>query len=250
MTSLAVVLSLLVGLTLGLLGGGGSILTVPVLVYALGIEPKLAVVMSLPIVGGAAFIGAVQHWRLGHVELRSALPFGLVAMLGAFAGAQLAHQVSGTTQMIILAAVMVLAAGSMLRSARADNSSQPLARRSRSALLAVGAATGILTGLVGVGGGFLMVPALVLLGGLPMSHAIGTSLLVIAMNTATGYVGHHGTVVVPWNLVAWFFALTTVGILAGGRWTDRVPQQALKRAFACLLLGISALLLWQNLIVH
>jgi uncharacterized membrane protein YfcA len=246
MTPLAALLAILIGLTLGLLGGGGAILTVPALVYVVGVDPKVAVVMSLPIIGGAALIGAVQHWRLGHVELRSAIPFGLAAMSGAFAGARAARLISGTTQLLIFATVMTAAAVAMLRNESPPAVANPSRRRSP-VLLAVGAATGVLTGLVGVGGGFLMVPALVILGGLEMSHAIGTSLLVIAMNTGAGYAGHVGGVVVPWLLVLWFFGFAVVGILAGGRLTSRVPQAALKRALAVLLFALSGFLFWQNL---
>lgn len=250
MTPVAVVAALASGLILGLLGGGGSILTVPVLVYALGVDPKLAVVMSLPIVGGAALVGAVQHWRLGHVELRTAVPFGLVAMAGAYGGAVLARALTGSVQMLILASVMLIAATLMIRNTRTATTDTTEARPSRPRLFGAGALAGALTGIVGVGGGFLMVPALVLLGGLQMSHAVGTSLLVIAMNTAAGYAGHHGSVVVPWTIVLSFAGLTAVGILVGGVLSKRVPTESLKRAFSFLLIGIAAMLLWQNLVVH
>ncbi|MEX2182521.1 MAG: sulfite exporter TauE/SafE family protein [Gemmatimonadaceae bacterium] len=246
MTPLAVVLALLVGLTLGLLGGGGSILTVPVLVYALGVDPKAAVVMSLPIVGGAAIVGALQQWRLGHIELGRAVPFGVAAMAGAYSGARLARGLAGTTQLLILGVVMLAAAISMLRSAELVAPAEPAPRHASPKLLAVGALGGVLTGVVGVGGGFLIVPALVLLGGVSMTHAVGTSLLVIAMNTAAGYFGHHGSEVIPWELVLAFGAVVSIGIVVGGRLLRLVAQPKLKRAFAVLILVVAGLLIWQN----
>ena len=249
MIVLTIALALTVGLTLGLLGGGGSILTVPTLVYALGVDPKAAVVMSLPIIGGAALVGAVQHWRLGHIELKSAIPFGIAAMVGAFAGARLAGGLSGRTQLLILGVVMLVAAVSLAwppRIRQEEKEHGQAARRSSLGLLAVGVGVGVLTGLVGVGGGFLIVPALVLLGGLTMTHAVGTSLLVIAMNTAAAYAGHHGTEGVAWDLVLLFGAFVAVGIVIGGRLIRRVNQVVLKRAFSVLILVIALLLIWQN----
>ena len=247
MTPLAAVLALLVGLTLGLLGGGGSILTVPVIVFTLGVPAKTAIVMSLPIVGGAALVGVVRHWRLGNVDLRVAIPFGVAAMIGAFGGARLARFLDGSTQLILLAVVMLGAAISMFRNAALAEPTAPAAPRPIGPLVfIVGALTGTLTGLVGVGGGFLMVPALVLLAAVPMARAVGTSLFVIVLNTAAGFAGYAGTVAVPWDLVAWFAGFTAVGILVGSPLVQRVPQAALKRAFAILLVLVAGYILWQS----
>lgn len=245
MTPLAAVLALVIGLTLGLLGGGGSILTVPVFVYALGLEPKRAIAMSLPVVGGAALVGAVQHWRKGNVVLRTALPFGAAAMLGAFLGARLAGGLNGHIQLALFAVVMLGAAVSMLRSAKRSEPVTPRAAPSWPALLAIGVGVGSVTGLAGAGGGFLIVPALVVLGGLSMAHAVGTSLLVIAMNTLSGFLGYQGSVDVDWSLVVWFGGVTAVGILAGSALVSHVPQRALKIAFAVLLLLIGSWILFQ-----
>jgi len=247
MTVLAIILALIVGLTLGLLGGGGSILTVPTLVYALGVYPKAAVVMSLPIVGGAALVGALEQWRLGHIELKSAIPFGIAAMVGAFGGARIAVLISGRTQLFILGTVMLVAAVSLAWPPRIRRETPETdARRSSFGLLSVGVGVGILTGLIGVGGGFLIVPALVLLGGLSMTHAVGTSLLVIAMNAAAAYAGHHGMEEVAWDLVWLFGAFVAVGIVVGGRLIRRVNQAALKRAFSVVIFVIAVLLMWRN----
>ncbi len=238
-------LAIIIGLSLGMLGGGGSILTVPAFVYLLGIEPKPAIAMSLVVVGITALIGAGTHWRSGNVRLRTAIIFGLVAMLGSYAGARAAAFIPATTQLVTLGVVLLAAALSMLRPMTprpASDGSAPLSPR----LMAVALAVGALTGIVGIGGGFLIVPALVLLGGVPMKEAVGTSLLVIAMNSASGFAGYAGTVAIEWSFVAAFTAIASAGILAGGYLVRFVPAAALKRAFAVLLLFIGAFVLFQN----
>jgi uncharacterized membrane protein YfcA len=247
MTLLAGALALVVGLTLGLLGGGGSILTVPAIVYSMGIDPKTAVVMSLPIVGGAAFVGALRQVRMGNVDLPVAVPFGLTTMLGAYGGAWIGRALDGSTQLAILAVVMLLAAISMLRSQPPREPAPMSPHRVTPQLLVIGLATGVLTGVVGIGGGFLLVPALVLIAGVSMHKAVGTSLLVIAMNTAAGYAGYHTAVAVRWDLVLWFGGIASAGILIGSALVPRVPQAALRRAFALLLLVVASSMVWQGL---
>jgi len=256
MTPLGAGLALLIGITLGLLGGGGSILTVPAFVYAIGLEPKRAIAMSLPVVGGAAAVGAFQHWRRGGIALRTALPFGAAAMTGAFLGARLAGHLDGRTQLGLLGVTMLAAATSMLRSAGRPAADTPVNPRPTApaaqpmrgpwSLPLIGVGVGALTGLVGAGGGFLIVPALVILGGLPMREAVGTSLLVISMNTTAAFAGYRGTIAMDWGLVLPFGGLTAVGILVGAQLITRVPARALKIAFAVLLVLIGALILWQN----
>lgn len=245
MTVIGGLLALLIGLTLGLLGGGGSILTVPVFVYALGIEPKAAIAMSLPVVGGAALVGAVQQWRRGKVALGTALPFGAAAMAGAFGAARLARDLNGHVQLVLFAVVMLAAAVSMLRNARLPEAPSDGPEPRWTLLLPVGVGVGALTGLVGAGGGFLIVPALVLLARMPMANAVGTSLLVIAMNTLAGSLGYRGAVDIAWRLVLTFGAVTIVGILIGSALVPAVPQRTLKRAFAALLLVVATSMLWQ-----
>ena len=251
MVALGLVLAALIGISLGLLGGGGSILTVPVLVYVLGYGAKSAIAMSLPVVGVTSLVGAALHWRLGNVRVGTAAAFGLLAMVGAFAGARLAAFVSGTAQLALLAVVMGAAAGSMLRSARGEGASRDARRASRApaprwllALVALG--VGVLTGVVGIGGGFLVVPALVVLARVPMKEAVGTSLLVIAMNSASGFAGYLGTVAIDWRFLAGFTAVAVVGGLAGTALTRIVPQGALKRGFAALLVTVGAFVLYTN----
>lgn len=249
MTLLGYALASLIGLSLGLLGGGGSILTVPVLVYVVGFAPKPAIAMSLPVVGATSLVGALGHWRAGNVALRPALAFGLIAMAGSYAGARLAAFVSGAAQLVILAVVMLAAALSMLRRSGRTASATPAPVRATlppGTLAAVALTVGLLTGIVGIGGGFLIVPALVVLGRVPMKQAVGTSLLVIAMNSASGFAGYLGTVVLPWGFLAGFTAVAIAGILAGTYLVRFVSGAALTRGFALFLLAIAALMLYQN----
>lgn len=235
----------LIGLALGTLGGGGSILTVPVLVYVLGFDAKLAIVMSLPVVGAAALVGVLSHWQAGNVRLQTAAIFGSVAMVGSYAGARSSVWFSARAQLLILGTVMVIAALSMLRNATQEEP-QESAPPHTALLLTVGLGVGLLTGLIGIGGGFLIVPALVILGRVPMKAAVGTSLLVIALNSISGYLGHYGSEVVPWGFVVRFTAVAVVGILAGTALVHHIPTRQLKRAFALLLIVIGAFILWQN----
>ena len=248
-------LAALIGLSLGLLGGGGSILTVPVFVYVLGFGAKQAVAMSLAVVGAVSLFGAVGHWRAGNVRLRIALAFGSVAMVGTYAGARVSVLLSGAAQLALFALVMLVAAVFMFRGnageslvpAPAAQDAQPSHGPRRVPwILLEGLAVGVLTGLVGVGGGFLVVPALVLLAKLPMKQAVGTSLLVIAMKSVSGFLGYAGQVEIQWGFMAGFTAVAIAGILLGSRLIRFVPQHALQRAFAVLLVLMGGFILYQN----
>jgi len=244
-------LAALIGLSLGLLGGGGSILTVPVLVYVLGYEAKQAIVMSLVVVGITSLVGAVGHWRVGNVNLKSALIFGVITMLGAYLGARLAVLFTGGLQLTLLAVVMLAAAASMFRSPRAEPTSRtvPPPTLPLITICVVGLLVGVLTGVVGIGGGFLIVPALVLLGRVPVKKAIGTSLLVIAMNSASGYLGYIGTVTIPSSFLMGFTAVAVGGILVGTHLVRYVSAGVLKRSFAVFLLVMGGFMLYQNRLV-
>lgn len=250
MIAIGYVLAALVGVTLGMMGGGGSILTVPIFVYMLGYDPKLAIAMSLPVIGVTSLVGAVSHWRSGNVQLKTALTVGLIAMVGAFGGAKLARLMNGAAQLSLLAVVMLAAAVMMFRSAGQPPVVMPDggvgARRSPLLLVLVALAVGMLTGLVGVGGGFLFVPALVLLARMSMAEAVGTSLLVIAMNSASGFAGYLGQVEVPWAVMLRFTAVAVCGILAGTYFVRFVSQALLKRSFAVFLLAMGCFILYRN----
>lgn len=244
-------LAALIGLSLGLLGGGGSILTVPVLVYVLGYEAKQSIVMSLVVVGITSLVGAVGHWRAGNVNLKSALIFGVITMIGSYLGARLAVLFSGGVQLTLLAVVMLAAAASMLRAPQAKPASPTVLPPTLplTTIGVVGLMVGVLTGIVGIGGGFLIVPALVLLGQVPVKEAIGTSLLVIAMNSASGYLGYIGTVTIPSSFLMGFTAVAVGGILVGTHLVRYVSAGVLKRSFAVFLLVMGGFMLYQNRLV-
>lgn len=246
MITLGFALAALIGLSLGVLGGGGSILTVPIFVYVLGFEPKESIAMSLAVVGATSLFGTVGHWRAGNVNLRVALIFGTVAMAGTYLGARLAVFFSGSAQLTLFAIVMLAAAFFMFTDRNARGVPAPAGRMPATLIIAEGIAVGVLTGLVGVGGGFLVVPALVVLGRIPMKEAVGTSLLVIAMKSAAGFMGYVGQVDVPWAFMSGFTAVAVAGILAGTYLVRFVPQSALKRSFAVFLVIMGTAILYQN----
>ncbi|HKG91181.1 MAG TPA: sulfite exporter TauE/SafE family protein [Gemmatimonadaceae bacterium] len=267
MTGLAVALALCVGLSLGLLGGGGGILALPIFVYALGVEPKSAVAMSLAVVGATSFVGFLSHRRQYGVDVRSALTFGAFAMIGSFAGARLSRFVPASAQLTLFAVVAALAAGAMWRNASRESGRKPttippgagrprppaplrspdaLDARRLPLMAAEALGIGLLTAVVGAGGGFLIVPVLVVLAGLEMRAAIGTSLLVITMNTLSGLAGYLGQVPIHWRLVAPFSLIAIAGALIGTRFVRHVPQRRLKQAFAALILGVSVYVIYRR----
>lgn len=245
-------LAALIGLSLGLLGGGGSILTVPIFVYVLGFEAKQAIAMSLAVVGAVSLFGAAGHWRAGNVNLRVALIFGGVAMAATYLGARLAIFFSGAAQLALFAVVMLLAAYFMFRdthraeAAESGTAAEKVARMPVGLIVVTGVAVGVLTGLVGVGGGFMIVPTLVILGRVPMKEAVGTSLLVIALKSGAGFFGYLGQVEVPWGFMTLFSLIAIVGILAGSYLVRFIPQSALRRAFAVFLIIMGMMILYQN----
>lgn len=243
---LAIVLSLLIGLTLGLLGGGGSILTVPILVYAVGVEPKEAIATSLLVVGVTSLVAMLQHARAGNVDLRTGLLFGGAGMVGAYGGGLLAGLFSATALLLIFAAIMVATAVAMLRGRKEPEGRAagglPVAR-----VLLDGLVVGLVTGLVGAGGGFLVVPALALLGGLPMHRAVGTSLLVITLKSFAGLAGHVTHVDVDLSLAAVVTGAAVAGSFVGAALAPRVPAHRLRRGFAWFVLAMAAYLILQQI---
>ncbi|QDE87610.1 hypothetical protein BHS06_00865 [Myxococcus xanthus] len=234
--------SLLVGILLGLLGGGGSILTVPLLIYVLDVEPRTAIAMSLVVVGVTSASGAFLHARAGRVRWRTALVFGTGGMGGAFLGGRLNPHLAPDTLLLLFAGVMVAAAVAMLRRREAEPVATSASPLPAPRVLAQGIAVGVLSGLVGAGGGFLIVPALSL-AGLSMPVATATSLVVIALQCAAGLVGHLGHLDLPWMLTGAVLLAAMTGSLVGGRLAGRVSPTLLRKGFAVFVLATAAFLL-------
>lgn len=246
-------LALLIGLSLGMVGGGGSILAVPILVYVLGLDAKTAIAMSLAIVGIVSFIGVIPHSQQGNVNLKTAFSFTPPAMVGAFLGARLAGLpfVTDTIQLVSFAVMMLVASYFMIRKPQEVISDRvelsiPKKHNSKYAWLAItleGLGVGILTGFVGVGGGFAIIPALVLLGGIPMKEAIGTSLLIITFKSATGFIGYLNQVAIDWNLMFTFTTVAILGVIWGAYFSGKIHGAKLQQAFSYFLIAIATLIL-------
>ncbi len=245
MLAIGAALALVIGVLLGMLGGGGAILTLPMLVYVLGIEPRAAIATSLLVVGVTALVGLVVHARGGNVRFRVGALFGAGAMTGAFAGGRLAYLVPEQILLVLFGAMMVVASIAMLRGRTAVASSSRELRVERALLL--GGAVGVFSGLVGAGGGFLIVPALVIFGGLAMREAIATSLFVITLQSLAGFAGHAAHVDLDPVLIALITSFTVAGSLVGALLGKRVSPDVLRRGFAWLVVGMGLFMLCKQL---
>lgn len=248
--ALTIILAVVIGVSLGLLGGGGSILAVPLLVYVAGLPTKEAIATSLLVVGVTSAVAVLPHARAGRVRWRTGLVFGLAGMAGAYGGGRLADFIPAGILLTAFALAMLAIAIGMIRGRRdgAEGTCGPADRElSLLTAVAVGAGVGLVSGLVGAGGGFLIVPALTLIGGLPMVAAVGTSLAVISMQTLAGFAGHLSSVHINWPLAAAVTAAAVVGSLAGSRFAGRIPQTVLRRAFGWFVLAMGVLVLAQQL---
>uniref|UniRef100_A1UQ20 Probable membrane transporter protein n=1 Tax=Mycobacterium sp. (strain KMS) TaxID=189918 RepID=A1UQ20_MYCSK len=246
MMALTAVLAVLVGVWLGLLGGGGSILTVPLLAYVGGLETKQAIATSLLVVGVTSAVGAIAHVRAGRVRWGVALPFGGAAMTGALGGGLVARFIPATVLLIAFAAIMIAAGGAMLRDRKNTIAADETRHVPVVAMAVLGVAVGAVSGLVGAGGGFLLVPALALLAGLPMSGAVGTSLVVITMQSFAGLTGHLASGQIDWPMAATVTTAAAVGALVGGRLTGAVDPDALRRLFGWFVLLMASVILAQE----
>ena len=239
------VLSAVIGLSLGLIGGGGSILTVPILVYLLGVETHEAVGMSLAVVGATSLFGSYLHYRKDNVNFSAGTLFGFSGIIGAFLGSPLTKLVPPNVLLLIFAALMFVVAVSMLwRKKNANSEERHEANRTKAILAGFG--VGILTGFLGVGGGFLIVPALVFFGGLPMKEAIGTSLFVIFMNCVAGLIGHAAQSHFDWSLTFLVMGLAVSGTIFGTILSHRLAAHRLQKVFAMLVLGVALFLFAKN----
>lgn len=250
------ILALGIGISLGLLGGGGSILAVPILMYVMGLSPQEAIAASLFIVGIVSLLGLIPHAKAGNVSLKLALTFAPAAMVGAYAGARLAAlpAITETIQVVAFGLVMFLASILMIR--KGQHKAQPVEAAlsppkspSLGKILMIpleGLLVGIITGFVGVGGGFAIIPALVLLGGTPMKEAIGTSLLIIAFKSATAFLGYMDQVSLDWGLMISFTLAASVGTYGGAMLSHRLDASHLQKAFGYFVLAVSIFVLIQR----
>jgi uncharacterized membrane protein YfcA len=247
--TLAIVLAVAVGIALGLLGGGGSILAVPLLVYVAGLGTKEAIATSLLVVGVTSAVGIVPHALARRVRWRTGLLFGAAAMAGAYAGGRLAVFVPGPVLLVAFALMMLATAVAMIRSPRGKAVAAAPAHGHLpiGPVLLEGSAVGLVTGLVGAGGGFLVVPALVLLGGLPMASAVGTSLVVITMKSFAALMGYLAVVEIDWMLAARIGGAAMAGTLIGARLAARCAPDTLRRAFGWFVVAMGAFVLAQQL---
>lgn len=266
--------AVLMGLSLGLIGGGGSILTVPILVYLFQVDAVLATAYSLFIVGLTSLVGSVSHVKLGNIHWRTAVVFGIPSIISVFltrsflvpripdpiftlgqdpSGGAAFVMTKAVGLMVLFAIIMVMAAYSMIKpsnkSAVASGVSADVEPQFNYPLiLAEGAIVGVVTGLVGAGGGFLIIPALVLLAKLPMKQAVGTSLMIIAAKSLIGFVGDmRGDEVIDWSFLATFSSIAVVGILLGSWLSKRIPGEKLKPAFGWFVLVMGTYIIMKEL---
>jgi len=268
MLVVALVLAIFVGVALGLLGGGGSILTLPILQYVVGMEAHSAIAASLFVVGTTSLFALIPHARMGRVDVRVGLLFGAASMIGAFLAGRSASLIPPGVLLVLFAVMMVVTAVAMLRGRtnKKDGPEVGTVERPRPrftprglasngsrrrygglALIVVeGLVVGAITGLVGAGGGFLVVPALVLLGGIPMRIAVGTSLMVIALKSFAGFAGHASQVTLDWPLVLGLTGAALVGSLIGARAAGLVDPLRLRRGFGWFVVVMGVFMLAQE----
>ncbi len=245
------VASVLIGLSLGLIGGGGSILTVPVLVYLFGVNPIMATAYSLFIVGATSLVGVFPKYKKGDVNLKTAIIFGIPSIIAVYAtrrflvpaipneGFSIGNLLITKSIMIMLlfAILMVFASYSMIiKKSKKDNKEEGEQKFNYPMILVEGTVVGVLTGLVGAGGGFLIIPALVLFSKLPMKQAVGTSLLIIAAKSLFGFLGDISTQSMDWKLLLTVTLLAVIGIFIGNKLSHKISGEKLKAGFGWFVL--------------
>ena len=242
--ALAAVLLVGVGILLGLLGGGGSILTVPIFVYVLSLDARRAIATSLLVVGITSAAALVPHAARRRVSFSTGGAFGVASMVGAFAGARLARGLPSGVLLVVFAVTMLATGLAMLRGRSVTTAPRAIAASPQpwGRIAVSGLGIGLLTGTVGAGGGFLIVPALVLLCGLEIGTAVATSLLVIAMNSFAGFAGYIGSVTVDLRSALVLSLAAIAGAALGARWAGRVRPEALRRTFAWFVLAAGAVM--------
>ena len=238
-------LALVIGVSIGLLGGGGAILAVPVLTYITGLDPAQAIPSSLLIVGVTSAASLIMHALKGRVQWRTGITFGLASMAGAFVGGRLGSSVPAPILMFSFAAVMIAAGTAMVRG-RKETVDDEAAKLPVIKIVITGAAVGLVSGFVGAGGGFLIVPALALLARLPMKWAVATSLLVTTMQSASGLAGYAVSTPLDWGLALSIAGIAVVGSLLGFWLSSRVPERGLRKGFGIFVLVMAALVVIQE----
>lgn len=230
--------ALVIGLALGLTGAGGSILTFPVLIHVAGVAPRDAVAMSLFIVGFTAAVGAFQRAASGDLHLPAAGWFSLSGVLGAMLGARFTHMLPAAMLILLFAVIMGFVGIRMVLGKREEAAPAPNCKPVR--CFFAGGGVGVLTGFLGVGGGFLLLPALTKFARLPMRVAVGTSLAVIAINALGGFLGHLGAASMDWPVTMVFAGVASTCVLLGGRFTSRINPHWIRRVFAGVVLATAA----------
>ena len=244
-TLTALALGSLIGVVLGLLGSGGTMITLPVLVYVAGVPASEAVGMSLVVVGGTSLAGSLMQYRGGNLDLRAALIFAATGMAGAYGCARFTHLVSQPLLLTFFSAIMIGVGAALLRKRHATTA--PSGERSVLRCAAAGAAMGGLTGFLGIGGGSLIVPALVWFAGLDIRKATATSLAVIALNSLAGLAGQIGQVHFDWRMALGLLCAATVGMAAGIAAKGRLSEHAIRKAFALAVFLLGLAMAWQNI---
>lgn len=244
--------AVLIGLSLGLLGSGGAILTVPALIYIVGQEEKLAIASSLAIVGLIAFTGAVKYQQNKMIHWPVVWQFGLPSMLGSYIAAGFSVYLSGAQQILLFAVIMMLAAFSMLKN-KTKVSQQPLDFSFSLKLMVIGGIVGCISGLVGVGGGFLIVPSLLAFTGINMTRAVATSLVIITLQSLTGFIQYYSisdqySLNFDWQVIAIVALVGSISSILGQRISTGLSQQKLKKTFALFLLIMSVFILTKSTI--
>lgn len=258
MEALGYVASFVMGITLGLMGGGGSILTVPILVYLFSLSPTIATGYSLFVVGTTALIGSIMYIRKGEIDIKVGLVFAIPSAIGVAISRSLIipkipeviFVVSGFTLtkeiliMVTFAALMIAASFSMIKKKNESNTSEK-SQLLRFIFIALkGLVIGLIAGFVGAGGGFLIIPALVLLAGLSMRVAIGTSLMIIALQSLLGFAGDISRgITVDWTLLGGVTAVAAIGIIIGSAIANKIKEQKLKIAFGWFVLLMGTFIL-------
>ncbi|MFY9262150.1 MAG: sulfite exporter TauE/SafE family protein [Actinomycetaceae bacterium] len=245
--AISLVLAVIVGVSIGLLGGGGSILTVPILTYVLGMPAQEAIAASLFIVGTTSIVGTINHARAGRVRFKTGVLFGIAGMVGAFGGGFLGGFIPGVILMVLFALMMIATATPMIRGRKNKDGTEVTPKDGEMEIFKIvldGLAVGFVTGLVGAGGGFLIVPVLNMLGGLPMAVAVGTSLLVISMKSFAGLGGYLFSVSLNWPIVLAFTGVAIIGSFIGTALAGKVPEKSLRKGFGyfVLLMGFFVLI--------